>query len=515
MSPELAQRRSQRRSRSRVAVFAFIGALTCLLGPAPGRAGSREASELAAGQATEAHAARFLATGTAALQAGDLPAANAALVESYRLAHNPEVLFRLGMLALAEHRALPARDLLLRFLADPGPEVSTDSALVKEAERLVQPPGPPAAELSVLGERNSLVYVDERLVGALPLPRPLLLSPEEHRVALLREGRHLQGQLRVPEGRLGELRFDHATGAVLFAVLPGVVVLERYDDAAAEDGRALSAAVTLAVQRERLSPLQSASQAAPPAPQPSCQEDASCQVKLGSNVGADYVLSLRVRKEAAGWQVLLSLLSIEVGAVAAQRDSPCPGCTTAQVGQLITDSFASLWGEAQSRPRGTLAVRTLRAGEGAEVWLDGLKVGVTPYTHATWAGRHQLEVRAQGYQVERRDLELGDGATQTVEVQLQARPPERAPLSTPGRQPRPRWRWIAGATALGAGALFVGFGASALAANGTCADTPSVPGAECVYLYRSLPIGAALTSVGGVLLLGGIGLLAVPGKRSR
>lgn len=110
---------------------------------------------------------------------------------------------------------------------------------------------------------------------------------------------------------------------------------------------------------------------------------------------------------------------------------------------------------------------------------------------------------------------MANGKTQTVNLQLQPLKSQLAEPSPPKRQPRPRWRIITGALALGAATVFVGFGAAALAANGTCADTPSVMGAECVYLYRSLPIGAALASIGGALVLGGTGLLAVPGNRSR
>ena len=47
-----------------------------------------------------------------------------------------------------------------------------DKPLV-QAQRIVERARPPAAQLTVTGDRGALVSVDDRLVGALPLVRPL------------------------------------------------------------------------------------------------------------------------------------------------------------------------------------------------------------------------------------------------------------------------------------------------------------------------------------------------------
>lgn len=77
---------------------------------------------------------------------------------------------------------------------------------------------------------------------------------------------------------------------------------------------------------------------------------------------------------------------------------------------------------------------------------------------------------------------------------------------------RPRWRLILGGATSGAGLLLAGFGASALAANGRCIDTPSFPSQTCESLYTTGGIGGALVGLGAAGVVGGVLLMAWPGK---
>ena len=84
-----------------------------------------------------------------------------------------------------------------------------------------------------------------------------------------------------------------------------------------------------------------------------------------------------------------------------------------------------------------------------------------------------------------------------------------------GAQPgsgRPRWRIALGAVTAGAGVVLVGFGASALAAQGKCAADPMALRQTCDYSYATNAIGGSFVGVGGALTAAGIGLMAVPGK---
>lgn len=81
------------------------------------------------------------------------------------------------------------------------------------------------------------------------------------------------------------------------------------------------------------------------------------------------------------------------------------------------------------------------------------------------------------------------------------------------REPRPRWRLLAGGTLLGAGAPLLGTGIAGLAVDGQC-SAAAPPMSECRQVYDTLAIGAGLTAAGAALVLTGALLLALPGKRT-
>lgn len=77
---------------------------------------------------------------------------------------------------------------------------------------------------------------------------------------------------------------------------------------------------------------------------------------------------------------------------------------------------------------------------------------------------------------------------------------------------RPRWRLILGGATIGAGLLLTGFGVSALVVNGRCIEPPSFPAQTCESVYTTGDIGGALVGIGAASVVGGVLLMAWPGK---
>lgn len=93
------------------------------------------------------------------------------------------------------------------------------------------------------------------------------------------------------------------------------------------------------------------------------------------------------------------------------------------------------------------------------------------------------------------------------------------------RLPRPAWRIGLGSAALGLGGIFIGLGGGALSVDGKCAMPSSAApnlctaevgsdGMRTALLIDGKTPGAALLATGGVLIVGGILLIAPPGRRA-
>jgi hypothetical protein len=65
-------------------------------------------------------------------------------------------------------------------------------------------------------------------------------------------------------------------------------------------------------------------------------------------------------------------------------------------------------------------VRVVSNVDAAEVWIDGLKVGVTPYAGNLAVGDHQVEVRAPGKQPKAQRVTIKAGADELVTIQVEA-----------------------------------------------------------------------------------------------
>jgi hypothetical protein len=103
------------------------------------------------------------------------------------------------------------------------------------------------------------------------------------------------------------------------------------------------------------------------------------------------------------------------------------------------------------------------------------------------------------------------GKTSVIEVVLPPRSVATAPVELK-RGARPLPRLIVGGIAIAAGLGMVGFGASALSVAGSCieSDNPFQAPAPCPYLFGTVPVGAALLSVGLVVSAAGVGVIAWP-----
>ncbi|HRI49772.1 MAG TPA: PEGA domain-containing protein [Pseudomonadota bacterium] len=489
------------------------------------------------------------ASGLRQLRSGELAAAARSFEEAYRLLPDADGLYLLCSLAHLEGRITAAKDLARRYLietdSDPSQkpraagrlESSRDPSRA-EARRILELPDGPAGEVALLGPPGAWVVVDDRLVGRLPLARPLGVPAGAHRVAVdCGPARSVvRADIAVASGRPLELRVRADTDSMLVTRVPALLVLLDQSALAPGAESRLLKAIAAAAQREHLVVV-SAPPAAEPATQPGgCRESRECLAALAQRADAAYVLDARVSGpppplEAGDWQLDLRLLSAATGELATSRTLSCAACSAARAAELAQTELADALALASARPRGELVVNSEPAG--AAVYSAGQRLGTTPYRRAAWTGDKQLELRRDGYRIWTGRAAIEEARPTTLSIKLQplpeptalagsaatAAPPPAAPpapvfrAAERGAAARPRWRLITGGLSLAAGSLLVGFGASALATDGLCSpDTPPAA-SECRSKYNAAPAGGALLGSGVALLAAGGVLLIVPGRR--
>lgn len=530
--------------------------LVCLVAPHRYAAARGGALSPRGPSAVMTRARSLQAHGAAALSRADHAEAASALESAYRQAPSAEGLLWLGRLAQAQGQQLAAHDFARRYLAAIGvtpedadaateldgvsPSFPGPQADVRDAVALLHVPVGAFGELMVLGPLAALVSVDGRMVGELPLTRPLRVTAGQHEIVMEAGSRRFTAHAEVAAGRLIELRADAATGVAVVTPVRRLAVHLEADRAGSEPlrlPRTLASALERVSRREHLALWVLGSNFSEPESRARDSSLATCSFtepdcldQLAQHHGVEYVLQWRLSgpqaatqqpAEQESWRGQLSLFSTETGSLAARGELSCDACSPQRAAAALEQKATSLMTAARLRPRGTLQIES--RPEGSVVLCAGRPIGVTPYRRVAWAELHQLELRHPGYQSTQLELTLLPGQTASASAVLLpavAAPEMSIAPATPGvilpprriaeRPPRPRWQLAAGGSLLALGAGLVGLGISAWSVDGSCsADTPA-SAMGCRSTYVTQPYGLALLSAGAIAVVVGGTLLLVP-----
>jgi hypothetical protein len=510
-------------------------------------------------------AARPAGQVTTAATAPAAGSAQARLEMAYARELSPVLLCQLGLVAAEAGQGLAAQDLIRRCRRDARPGTLSEE-LVRRSDAVLAQQRAPSGELSVLGPRRALLSVDGRLLGALPLSQPLLLSPGPHDLRLRLGGKELRSAVTITAGRGALLRFVGATGAFIPTPAVGLVV-----DAGGEPGEAaaqsLSGEALRALRAQHLVPLGYYGALAQPL-DPRCAS-AACLHALAQQHGLRHVLAVRATSTGGGFALGVRLFDAQVRDFAADSELDCDGCTLEQASARTGGLVAEALRRGLHRPLGLFEVTSVPPG--GEVLLNGLSLGQTPLRHPAFAGEHALTVSKSGFAPYTNEVvvdpgrgaaldavlreasmpasvdepvqppaesppgEPAEGSVRSSPPTLPPVAPERAPTqaratrpqpATPqlappvlspirpsqvdgARAPRPRWRIGVGATAAALGATFIGLGAVGLYRASSCDSA----GEGCGGSDSLRSAGAPLLGTGLLLAGLGVALWAAPGDR--
>lgn len=481
----------------------------------------------AAPAATQQPAASLREQVQKALSQTDFAGAEKLLDDSIRQSPTPEKLFLLALLLKEQKKDLEAADLFRRFMADTGGAQEDDLRVAREA-LLAQKMH--AGEVVVEGDRGSMVFVDNRPVGVLPLAAPLLLSPGLHKIALSLGNKRLEEQHKVLASRVAELRFNLSSDVVVATLQKAALLVVSQSPQTSDPASALTAqeiaSIEQATKQVNLGKslgLQTQAIALLAAPQlANCVTEERCQFSLAEENQANWLLSVRAlvtpaKRGTKEVRLQLSVFDPAILEPAATVEKTCVPCDAETVRSKTAELLNEGLDAALRRPRGTLVVHSVP--DVTHVRLGNRVLGQTPLRRPVWAGTYPLVLRKPGFSPLQREITVEAGQRQTVELTLMVgndtEEPSNSVSSVPpaaktGPLVRPKWRIGVGATAIGLGAIALGFGISALAVNSYCVSSLSDPVSSCPQIYDTVVPGAALSAVGGAALITGTLLLAWP-----
>ncbi len=451
---------------------------------------------------------QLLSEGVLALATRNFATAYEKFAAAYRLAPEREVLFQLGIVASAEGKSVEAHDLLRRYLTESGSEAA--AAKRAEAERILSQPHAPAGEVRLFGEAGAEVLLDDRLVGCLPLSRPLLVAAGTHKLVLSSPAGAKTTLVKTTAGRTIDARSD-GSGAIALTPLQAVLPLIETQTAAPAGFPSLSTALSQAVDHEQLALFDSAALGAESLPA-TCWRERSCLLYLPGPDVPDLVLHAEAVTGQDEPLIRLSLLDVAAGVVSGSAESRCTACSAETLSQVCGDLLRTLLAEEQRRARGRLLVRA--TPDGTEVQLAGWQLGKAPLERPALTGEYDLELSARGRITNRQRVTVGADTPTVVTAELAPVPALPPPVRRVWQiQPRPRWRLSLGAGGVAATAVLLGLGSWALAVNGSCIDAPAAPVKACSSLYATTGIGAGLLVLGIAFGAGSAVALAYPGPR--
>lgn len=497
-------------------LVAIALAAAALASSEPTRAQVKRGERARVSAQAQIESARLLTQGREGLRLGDLMGAERALTDAYLKVPGPLPLYYLGLLWAQKGATLLAHDLLRRFEADPTAE--PDGVMQAELRRILGEAPPPHGKVQVLGEPGAVVRIGGHLVGALPLLQPALVPPDVRQSLAIestspRDGKDavIPVSVSVPPGRLVEVRVNTASRAALVTLLPAYIVVPQLQGVPEALQQSAVRTLEQGLQAEKKSMLLP-EVALLRAPQlAGCLQRTDCLQQLAEKNEAEGVFVVRVETAAAGrYRYRIELLDTDTGEPAAALSGDAE---MALLDGALRQGAVRQALEVAAKPRGTLKVRTEPAG--AEVYLGERSLGKTPLSRVVFGGVLELSLRKAEHEPVAKRVQIDDGQTvelsETLPVQSAEPPPRLAfavqPTTQMVQRPRPTWRLVAGGVGVGLGLVLGGFGANALAVNGTCFD-PS-----CEFLFNTSGAAGALLGPGALLLLTGTVLLALPGRR--
>lgn len=224
--------------------------------------------------------------------------------------------------------------------------------------------------------------------------------------------------------------------------------------------------------------------------------DSACYRDLARKLDVSYLVAGKVSENQKNYEIELELITGATGRSSGNHRQRCQICGLSEAAERMSLAASALTEKLKMlmREPGRLMVRARPTN--TVVIVDGVVKGRVPQEVNLPAGRHKLQLEAQGFRPVEREVEIVPSVDQAMEIDMMAIPSE-FPYRTAG--------WVAVTT----GAALVAAGVVTMVAfHGTevTCDVPNERGI-CPNLYRNGWLGAGFFAAGAAAgALGGFWL---------
>lgn len=239
--------------------------------------------------------------------------------------------------------------------------------------------------------RRGAVEVDGKALGALPQNQLLTLPAGPHKLTVS-EGRwRLAAEFTMRAGQRVILRWP-TPGLGKARYLPTVALLMEPEG----ELPALRQAAVDSIHRGRFAVLGEYGTPISTTRHAACGETLSCLEELAEAHGLRHVLSVQAAAvDPHGFRLSARLFDAETADLSAQLSEDCAACTLAAARTRLAALCSRVLKLGMQRPLGLLEVNSQPSG--AEVLVDGRRVGTTPYLRSAGPGEHEVVVHKTGF----------------------------------------------------------------------------------------------------------------------
>lgn len=232
-----------------------------------------------------------------------------------------------------------------------------------------------------------------------------------------------------------------------------------------------------------------------------CRESVAYKRRIAHRV------ELEIRADARSYDVTLRARRAGAAEPFATTTGRCDICGHAELEQLVASKADALRRRLSIQELAPAIISVSSTPVGATVWIDGRKVGTTPFESEVKPGPHEVEVERAGHFGRLTRMTASRGVAERHHFTLAPMPKRRAPKAI-------------GATSLVLGIASLAGGITMLALDGREIDRRCGPDArdvdgDCQWVHRTQKGGIAFTVVGTALAATGLTLLVLESRRPR